>query len=201
MRKVTLDGVIVALVTVCLLAEIALVFITGFPHSYVLGLRYGETGVDARLGPVALDLPLLTFALVSLLLARKGRRGWRDTWQPRLYLAAGAAGTIAANAAYGAIWGWTGGMLAIFAPVMMFMTVEAGMVALRVMAEEAEKAAKAAEAPRLKRQPDYSEADEIASRNAEELAKLKARQGEWFPEGKEPAPQGLTGIGIMNGGR
>jgi hypothetical protein len=121
-------------------AESAMNFVTSYQHNYTLGLRYGEYGTDARLNPICIDLALLAFGLLNLYLARKGRK----SWFLRLALGAGVVGTIAANGAYGAFWGDTGALLAVWSPVLLFATVEGGMVALKVAAEVAEEEAKKA---------------------------------------------------------
>lgn len=135
-RNWSVDKLIIVSTTLCVLSEVVINFITSYQHIYDLGLKFGEYGVDARLMPVGIDLMLLAFAEVNLFLSRRGRK---STWM-RLGLAVGVLGTVLANAAYGASWGATGASLAFWSPLALFATVEAGMMLLRVAAEDAAKA-------------------------------------------------------------
>ncbi len=205
--KFTTDRLILWATALAVLAEVGLNYATSYQHLYTLGLRYGEYGVDARLNPVAIDLALLVFGLACLYLTRKGR----SVRMMRAALALGVAGTVVGNAAYGAFWGHTGALLAVWSPVLLFATVEAGMVVLRVEAEEAEKAHKSAKfteratkaANTRRAKPDYSMADSYAASLAEQQALRSAMKGEWTTEGKEPTPtpqMELSGIGLSQNG-
>lgn len=143
LKNWTVDKLIITSTTLCVLAEIAINFINSYGHIYILGLWFGEYGTDARLTPIGIDLLLLAFAEINLFLARKGRyvvnkRGKKRPefrW-PRWVLGGGVGGTVAANGAYGFHWGWTGGILAMGSAVLLFFTVEGGMLLLRVAAED-----------------------------------------------------------------
>jgi hypothetical protein len=146
LKSWTVDRLIIVSTTITVLAEVVINFITSYQHIYDLGLKFGEYGVDARLMPVGIDLMLLAFAEVNLFLSRRGRK---SRWM-RIGLALGVLGTVLANGAYGANWGATGGMLAFWSPLALFATVEAGMLLLRVAAEDREKVASTAlSAPRM----------------------------------------------------
>jgi hypothetical protein len=140
LKSWTVDRLIIVSTTLTVIAEVVINFITSYQHIYDLGLKFGEFGVDARLMPVGIDLMLLAFAEVNLFLSRRGRK---NTWM-RAGLGLGVTGTVMANAAYGANWGTTGALLAFWSPLALFATVEAGMLLLRVAAEDREKQASAA---------------------------------------------------------
>jgi hypothetical protein len=135
--KYLLWGVCLTIVTV-----VVINFITSYGHIYSEGLRYGEYGTDARLMPVGIDGMLLAIGLANVFAARFER----NHWLLRGALAFGVAGTVAANGAYGAGWGMTGGLLATWSPVALFIAVEAGLFMFRIAADIAAKAAEAAEA-------------------------------------------------------
>jgi hypothetical protein len=60
----------------------------------------------------------------------------------RAALAFGVAGTVAANGAYGAHWGISGGLLATWSPVALFIAVEGGLFAFKLSAELIAEASK-----------------------------------------------------------
>lgn len=190
-RKWTVDNLIIVSTTLCVLAEVVINFATSYQHIYDLGLKYGEYGVDARLMPVGIDLMLLAFAEVNLFLSRRGRK---STWM-RLGLALGVAGTVAANAAYGAFWGQTGGFLAVWSPVALFATVEAGMLLLRVAAEDKDKTSPTGLTGAFTPVPKLAPWETASGLPAY----IPAGTGnETTREGKAPSPQqrGLNGIGF-----
>jgi hypothetical protein len=135
-------------VSLTVFAVVAINFVTSYGHIYAEGLRYGEYGVDARLMPVGIDGMLLALGLANLFAARFKR----GHWLLRAALGVGVAGTVAANGAYGAHWGMTGGLLATWSPVALFITVEAGLFMYRVSAEWAAERAELANAPKPKRE-------------------------------------------------
>lgn len=138
-----MDKGLLWVVCACIASDIILNYITSYGHIYVEGLRYGEYGVDARLNPIAIDLTLTALALVNVFATRFGR----GHWLLRVGLGVAVAGTVAANAAYGEYWGMTGGLLAVWSPVAMFIVVESALYAFRIVADlmrearEAESAA------------------------------------------------------------
>lgn len=222
LKNWTVDKLIIVSTTLCVLAEIAINFINSYGHIYILGLKFGEYGTDARLTPIGIDLMLLAFAEINLFLARKGRyvvnkKGKKRPefrW-PRWVLGLGVGGTVAANGAYGFWWGWTGAILAMGSAVLLFFTVEGGMLLLRVAAEDKDKEPAASlsgpsaaiAAPKLAPWetqgilPFDLSTDVPAVLTASEAAPAAE------PEGKVPAPsfteawRGLNGIGLRNGGQ
>jgi len=142
-----LDRGLLVAVIVSILTVVGVNFTTSYGHIYLEGLAYGEYGVDARLTPIGIDAFLLALGLVNVFAARFER----SHWLLRVALGFGVAGTVAANAAYGANWGMTGGLLATWSPVALFIVVEAGLYAFRIVAERKaaqDKAQKAAETPK-----------------------------------------------------
>lgn len=137
-----LDKWLLWIVCLTIVGDIAVNYITSYGHLYVEGLNYGEYGVDARLMPVGIDLTLTALALANVFAARFQR----NHWLLRVGLIFGVGGTVAANAAYGAGWGMTGGLLATWSPVALFVTVECGLFMFRIAADLAVAARKAAEA-------------------------------------------------------
>jgi uncharacterized protein DUF2637 len=133
----SVDRTILTTTSSAILGEIGINFATSYQHLYILGLKFGETGVSARLQPAGVDLALLAFALGNLYLARHGARHW-FVWFALIF---GLAGTLVANGAYGAHWSYTGMLLSAWAPALLFMTVETGMILLKVAAEKTRKAA------------------------------------------------------------
>lgn len=150
-----LDRRLLWVVCVTILAVVVINFITSYGHIYSEGLKYGEYGTDARLMPIGIDGMLLALGLANVFAARFGR----SHWLLRFGLAFGVAGTVAANGAYGAHWGMTGGLLSTWSPVALFITVESGLYMFRVAADivKAEETRKAQEAqekkPRVGRPP------------------------------------------------
>lgn len=210
----SVDKLIIVSATLCVLAEIGLNFTTSYGHIYVLGRWYGEDGTDARLTPVGIDLFLFVFAEINLYLARKKRyveKVKRDgkvklrpefRW-PRWLLGAGVFGTVAANGAYGFHWGWTGALIAMGSAVLLFFTVEGGMLLMRVAAEEAEKT-KGAE---VKLTPEQLHQAALDIPNHVDPAIAPPWGAE--PAPKPPAPgiadtqawRGLSGIGTAPNGQ
>jgi hypothetical protein len=137
-----LDKYLLWAVCITIVADIAINYITSYGHLYVEGLNYGEFGVDARLMPIGIDLTLTALAVANVF----ATRFQRNHWLLRASLMFGVGGTVAANAAYGAGWGMTGGLLATWSPVALFITVEAGLFMFRVTADIVAEAVKAAEA-------------------------------------------------------
>lgn len=149
MKLEKLDKWLLGVVCLTIIADVAVNYITSYGHLYNEGLHYGEYGVDARLNPIGIDLTLTTLAVTNVFAARFKR----SHWLLRFALAFAVGGTVAANAAYGMRWGITGGLLATWSPVTLFITVETGLLAFRIVADLAadkirEEAAKAVtEAP------------------------------------------------------
>lgn len=134
------------LMSFTIVMEIVLNFIGSYGHIYVEGIEHGEYGVDARILPITVDGVLLALAIANVVCARL--RG-KSHWGLRLTLAFGVGCTVAANAAYGASWGLTGGFLSVWAPVALFITVESGLLMFKIIAEYVAKE----NAPRRGRPP------------------------------------------------
>ncbi len=123
-----------------ILAITAINFVTSYSHIYLLGMKFGETGVDARLGPVGIDGMLLVLGFANVFAARMSR----PSRVLRLAMAFAVASTVAANGAFGAHWGITGGLVSTWSPIALFIAVEAGLYMFKVAAEWlAEQEAKA----------------------------------------------------------
>lgn len=139
MRRIeNLDKWLLGTVCFTIIAVVVINFITSYGHIYVEGTRYGEYGVDARLMPVGIDGMLLALGLANVFAARFNR----GHWLLRCALGFGVAGTVAANGAYGATWGLTGGLLATWSPVALFISVEAALFMFRVVADVQQQAVK-----------------------------------------------------------
>lgn len=137
--------------TVCLtiVTVVVINFITSYGHIYVEGIQHGEYGTDARLMPIGIDGMLLALGLANVFAARFQR----SHWLLRSALAFGVAGTVAANGAYGAGWGITGGLLATWSPVALFITVECGLYMFRIAADLAAVKVTTARKPRTPKAP------------------------------------------------
>lgn len=191
-----------------LVAEVVLNFIGSYGHIYVEGIHYGEYGTDARILPVTIDGMLLALAIANVFAARFNRR---SPWL-RFGLVLGVGGTVAANSAYGATWGITGGLLAVWAPVALFVTVECGLFVFRIVADLAKEQSPAASlsappaaysAPKLAPwettvdgiEPVDAIAPGEAAAAAEQVGKAQA------PSLNSEAWRGLNGIGLQNRGQ
>lgn len=137
-----LDKYLLWLVCFTIITVVVINFITSYGHIYAEGMQYGEYGVDARLMPVGIDGMLLALGLANVFAAKFNR----NHWLLRSALGFGVAGTVAVNGAYGAGWGMTGGLLATWSPVALFITVEAGLFVFRVVGDLQAEAAKEAKA-------------------------------------------------------
>lgn len=126
-----LDKILLWALSFAIVAEVVLNFVGSYGHIYVEGIHYGEYGVDARILPITIDGMLLALAIANVFAARFNRR---SKWL-RVGLLLGVGGTVAANAAYGASWGITGGLLSTWAPVALFITVECGLFVFRIIAD------------------------------------------------------------------
>lgn len=163
-----LDKYLLLAVVFAILAVVAINFITSYQHIYDEGLKYGEYGVDARLMPVGIDGMLLALGLANVFAARFQR----NHWLMRVALGFGVFGTVLVNGAYGARWGMTGGLLGVWSPLALFITVEAGLFVFRVAAgvmAEAQAQVKPIAKPRAPRQPrspklpaEYQGSNEVA---------------------------------------
>lgn len=188
MRKPTVDELIIGTTTLCVLVEIGLNFDVSYQHIYLLSMLFGERGNDARMTPVAIDVALLAFAMVNLYIARKKTKvvlnWWTRLW-PQLAMWSGVIGTVAANAAYGAHWGQTGAVLDSWPAALLAITVETGMLSLRIAAEAAEYDAKQAE-------EGMTDAERAAQRERNRERGLRAAQTRQARRNDSEAVQGQS---------
>lgn len=152
-------------VCISIVSVVIINFITSYGHIYVEGIQHGEYGVDARLMPIGIDGMLLALGLANVFAARFNR----GHWLLRSALGFGVAGTVAANGAYGAGWGITGGLLSTWSPVALFISVEAGLFMFRVAADviaqsQAPRRGRppGSKAPRAPKPDDYRGSSEVA---------------------------------------
>lgn len=134
-----LDRNILIATAVSIVTVVGINFTTSYQHIQSLGLKYGEDSYSAALMPVGIDGMLLALGFANLLAAkflpllRKPHKGAQRML--RFALGFGVAGTVAANGAYGAWWGQTGAILGMWSPVALFIAVEAGLFAYKVVSE------------------------------------------------------------------
>ena len=206
MKPDRLDQWTRALMVLTILAVAVFAFVQSFTHLYVLGWTHHQTGAANRLFPLSVDWVMLAAGLAMLHLDRKGLRHPL----PRLSLALGATVTLAANIASGLIWGWEAALIAAWAPVALFVTIELGMVLVR---SAHVKPAKPELSDGPVAGPDMETMERIlASLPTEkrprpvppELSEAVDGPGDaiqgWGQLGRqEPAGQGLQGIGLANG--
>lgn len=114
-------------------------FATSYQHIQLLGLKYGEDSYSAALMPVGIDGMLLALGFANVLAAKfLPRLKNPHKWGQRMLRAAlgfGVGGTVAANGSYGAWWGTTGALLGTWSPIALFIAVEAGLFAYKIVGE------------------------------------------------------------------
>lgn len=213
------DQIIVWTTFLALIAEVALSYVTSYQHIYELDLRVKQHGTDARTTPIVIDLAILVFALVNLYSARKPHKV--KTWWLKLTLWLTVLGTVAANAAYGMWGGYSGAAVAAGTAVLLALTVEGGMMMLRISAEAEEIEREEREAQAAKEEAERAAAIERNRiRGIKAAQTRKARKGDpgatgtdadneqlapWELEllGEDPTPTvavpALTGIGLDRG--
>jgi hypothetical protein len=137
-------------------------FATSYQHIRSLGLRFGEDGYSAALMPVGIDGMLLGLGFANVLAAKflpllknPHKFGHRML---RAALGFGVGGTVAANGAYGAWWGTTGALLGTWSPVALFIAVEAGLFAYKIVGEYISE--------ELERRREATKSDKDAERKA-----------------------------------
>lgn len=209
MKRWTIDGLIIALVTVGVVAYMALTYTTSYQHIYILGLRTGQAGTDARLTPLTIDLPLLVLSLAVLFAARKGvSLKWYHGLNLSLW--AGVLATVGANWYFGDHWGIVGALMSAVPAGFLAVVIETAMFVLRIAAESAETPSVEEAQEALKAAQEAARREMYRARGQRAAATRRARSAllgastevpendpqEDFP----PAPQraGLTGIGLAN---
>jgi hypothetical protein len=122
-----LDRWIPRLMVVTILAVAVFAFVQSYTHVYYLGQTHHETGASLRMLPLSVDWLMFAAGLTRLHVKRKGIRHWF----PPSALALGAIATLIANVAFGVVFGWESAAIAAWAPVVLFVTVELGMLLVR----------------------------------------------------------------------
>ena len=178
---------------IIILVIVGINFVTSYSHIYLLGLNVGETGVDARLGPVGIDGMLLVLGFANVFAARMNR----PSRILRATLGFAVASTVAANGAFGAHWGITGGLVSTWSPVALFIAVEAGLYMFKVAAEYIKERSQTDEGRAR------TEREEEARRRRNEASKAyKARQRQRAQRGPDPvaeAEQAVRNHNVDNG--
>lgn len=127
-----LDRWIPRLMVVTILAVAVFAFVQSYTHVYYLGQTHHETGASLRMLPLSVDWLMFAAGLTRLHVKRKGIRHWF----PPSALALGAIATLIANVAFGIVFGWESAAIAAWAPVVLFVTVELGMLLVRTAKTE-----------------------------------------------------------------
>jgi len=180
-----LDRLIPWAMVLTILAVAVFAFVQSYTHVYYLGQTHHETGASLRMLPLSVDWLMFAAGLTRLHLLRKGIRHKL----PLSALALGAIATLIANIAAGIIWGWQTAAINAWAPVVLFVTVELGMLLVRTAKAKLEPAKQeeakpsrlelAAEIGRVKGQRIQMQADQ----------RTELRQSQPAPE---PSPETAT---------
>jgi hypothetical protein len=131
-----LDWWIPRLMVLAILAVATFAFVQSYTHVYYLGQTHHETGASLRMLPLSVDWLMFAAGLTRLHVKRKGIKHWF----PPAALALGAIATLIANVAFGIVFGWETAAIAAWAPVVLFVTVELGMLLVRTAKAKAEPA-------------------------------------------------------------
>ena len=123
-----LDRWIPRLMVAVVLAVATFAFTESYTHIYYLAQDHHETGAALRMLPLSVDLVMVGAGLVMLHLKRKGLKHPL----PRGALYGGAIVTLAANVAFGIIFGWEAAVISAWAPIALFVAVELGMLLVKV---------------------------------------------------------------------
>lgn len=122
-----LDRLIPWLMVATVLAVAVFAFTQSYTHVFFLGQTHHQTGASLRMLPLSVDWLMFAAGLVMLHMGRKGLKHPL----PRAALALGATATLVANVASGIIWGWETAAIQAWAPVVLFVAVELGMLLVR----------------------------------------------------------------------
>src|SRR5579859_6641964 len=123
----SLDRLIPWGMALMVIAVAVFAFTQSYTHIYLLGQTHHQTGASLRMLPLSVDWLMFAAGLVMLHMGRKGVRNPL----PRASLALGAIATLVANVASGIIWGWETALIQAWAPVVLFVVVELGMILVR----------------------------------------------------------------------
>src|SRR5579859_7699718 len=194
----SLDRLIPWGMALMVIAVAVFAFTQSYTHIYLLGQTHHQTGASLRMLPLSVDWLMFAAGLVMLHLGRKGIRHPL----PRGSLALGAIATLVANVASGIIWGWETALIQAWAPVVLFVVVELGMILVRTARAKQELS------------PALSPAQLAFAEGRKTLNELRAEQGlPDYPEAVTDSPQeplagwgqlggqqaaGLQGIGLSN---
>jgi hypothetical protein len=212
MQPDRLDRLIRWLMALTVLAVAVFAFTESYSHIYDLAKTHHETGVALRLLPLSVDWLILAAGLVLL---HESRRNLKPPL-PRWSLLLGIGATLAANVAYGIVYGWEAALISAWAPVVLVLCVEMGMYLVRSSSRKAERGPAIIpftgvlgpeELADMKRRLDEATAKpEAVTASPEEalsgwgqLGRGPASVMPGSPEGQEPAKPGLEGIGLSNG--
>lgn len=121
-----------------ILAVAVFAFVQSYTHVYYLGQTHHESGASLRMLPLSVDWLMFAAGLTRLHVTRKGIRHWF----PPAALALGAIATLIANIAAGIIWGWQTAAINAWAPVVLFVVVELGMLLVRTAKAKAKPEAR-----------------------------------------------------------
>lgn len=132
MRPLTkFDYSLIGAVVFSIVTVVVVNFLGSYGHIYLEEIHYGGVGLDALLAPVGIDGLLLALGLTNVFATIHGR----GHWLLRVALAFVVGCTVAVNGAYGAGWGITGGLLATWSPVALFIAVESGLYVFKIMSD------------------------------------------------------------------
>jgi Protein of unknown function (DUF2637) len=98
-------------------AVAAFAAVVSYSHIYALGRSHGQSGTDARLLPLSVDGLILA---ASLVLMHEARRRRTAPGLARAMLGLGVSATVAANVAYGVVYGWLGALISAW-PAIAFV--------------------------------------------------------------------------------
>jgi hypothetical protein len=127
MKPDRLDRAIRWLMVLMVLAVATFAGIESYTHIFTLAMKHHETGAALRMYPLSVDWFMIG---AGLLLLHESRRS-RSPAMGRMCLALGVGVTLFANLAYGFAYGWLAAVIAAWAPVALFLTVEMGMYLVR----------------------------------------------------------------------
>jgi hypothetical protein len=221
LKLTKVDWLIIGLVIVSAVGYLGLTYLTGYQHTYLLGLTHGEVGADGRVTPLTIDLPLLALSAAKLVVERL--KGTVPRWL-NIALWFGVVATVAANFYFGWTWGLVGALLAALPACFMALMVETIMLVLRTAAEWKERAEAEAEAKRLADEAERAARQAANSERGKKAAATRAARksdpgtteaegpdeppvDQWAQEGggKDPTPTqevpALTGIGLSTASR
>ncbi|MEQ4716106.1 DUF2637 domain-containing protein [Nonomuraea sp. B19D2] len=126
--RIKVDTVIrgAAYAGVSMVAGIA--FVISYSHAYGVAIKYGESGMVARLVPLVIDGLLIVASVVQLDAARRGRKAGFLSW---VALVVGIALTLGANVLHGIAHGPVGAVIASLPAITLTISFELLMHMIR----------------------------------------------------------------------